>query len=115
VSYPEDEGRRVSDFEAEDARVRMLTEKWAKERAKQRERAARRTAKRVRKRVVERYLGVLAMMNDPQGWSVLSESMRAAIRLDFDHFATQLRDCERVEIDRRLGADALPSGREGRT
>jgi hypothetical protein len=74
--------------------------------------AERRREKYVRKRVVAEYLEALAVANNEQ----IDEKVRAlaGARLEII-LSSMLRDCERVEIDRRLGADALPSGREGRT
>lgn len=98
------------DWEADDARVRMLTQRWGEEHAKRRERAARRTEKRVRKTMVERYLSALKIANDER---YPIETRRSA-RYTLDHVATNLRDVERIAIDERLGISGVPTGIEGR-
>jgi hypothetical protein len=71
--------------------------------------AERRREKYVRKTVVAKYLRWLEMANNADEHAMMRETaLKYMSRVD-------LRDCERVEIDRRLGADALPSGREGRS
>jgi hypothetical protein len=87
---------------------------WAERKSRSRARARRRREKYVRKSVVDRYVAVLNLLNDPQGWSVISDDMKRAVMTDFQAMATQLRDVERLAIDERLGISGVPTNLEFR-